>query len=460
MSTLALSLTGSPSATAKEFATARWPLMGTAIIFGIAFFLAGHDLNVSLAEAYTQNAEEMEMAAAGGNSARRVALLLAAGWGATLLVASNQPVRLDPLLAGSLALLFALVGVSFVWADDPGMCLRRLFALVCCLVAALGAARSLSFAQLAWLAILVLGGWAAVGLLAELRLGTFRPWAGDYRFAGTVHPNTQGPGLAAMLLAAVALARRGGRFASCLWLVAGATFALLLLTKSRTTAAGVVVSLLAVGTLQMALKTRFLAAAAATWLAITALWLVDVCGFDPRSDFRDAALLGRAEESETLSGRAFIWPEVLDYASQRPILGYGYEAFWTPARIEVISADLGWGLREAHNAYLEILLWLGVIGLAALLLVAIAALVASIRSYRASGDPAHTLTCGLLVFAAINAGFESGMIVINFVPLLLGCCVLRLAFFRSAEPVADAASIRGSVANVLTDAGSVGHIKG
>jgi O-antigen ligase len=430
MSSLALNLAHQSSAARCDSATARWQLIGTAIVFGIAFFLAGHDLNVSLAEAYTQNAEEMEMAAAGGNTLRRAALLLAAGWGAILLARGKQTLRLDPLLAGSLALLFALVGVSFVWADDPGMCLRRLFAFVCCLVAALGAARSLSLAQLAWLAILVVGGWAIIGILAEVRLGTFRPWASDYRFAGTVHPNTQGPGLAAMLLAAVALARRGGRFSGCLWLVAGATFALLLLTKSRTTAAGVVVSLLAAGTLQTSLKMRLLAAVGAAWLAIAALWLVDVCGFDPRSDFRDAALLGRAEESETLSGRAFIWPEVLDYASQRPILGYGYEAFWTPARIEVISANLGWGLREAHNAYLEILLWLGVVGLAALLLVVVAALVASIRTYRATGDPAHTLTFGLLVFALINAGFESGIVVINFVPLLLGCCLLKLAVFQ------------------------------
>jgi exopolysaccharide production protein ExoQ len=313
------------------------------------------------------------------------------------------------------------------------MCLRRLFALVCCLVAAVGAARALSLSQLAWLAIFVIGGWAVVGIFSELRLGTFRPWAGDYRFAGTVHPNTQGPGLATMLLAATALARRGGRLSSCMWLVAGVAFALLLLTKSRTTTAGVVVSLLTVGTLQMALKTRFIAAAATTWLAIAALWLVYVFGFDPQADFRDAALLGRAEESETLSGRAFIWPEVLFYASQRPILGYGYEAFWTPARIDAISANLGWGLREAHNAYLEILLWLGIPGLAALLVVAIAGLIASLGSYRATGDPAHTLTFGLLVFAAINAGFESGMVVINFVPFLLGCCLLRLAVFGEQE---------------------------
>jgi O-antigen ligase len=169
------------------------------------------------------------------------------------------------------------------------------------------------------------------------------------------------------------------------------------------------------------------------WLAASGLLLLWVCGLDPLTDFRDALLLGRAEESDTLSGRAFIWPEVMYFVNQRLLLGYGYESFWTAARIETISGALGWGLREAHNSYLELLLWLGVTGLMLMTAVMAASLAAAIRGYRATRDPAYTLPLGMTFFGLINGGLESGMVVINLVPFLLACCLVRLALFRDTK---------------------------
>ena len=39
----------------------------------------------------------------------------------------------------------------------------------------------------------------------------------------------------------------------------------------------------------------------------------------------------------------------------------------------------------------------------------------------------------LFVFAFINAGFESGIMAISAMPFVVGCCLLRLAFFRDRE---------------------------
>jgi exopolysaccharide production protein ExoQ len=350
-----------------------------------------------------------------------------------LLVTSRQPLRIDPVLAGSIGLLLGLSVVSFAWADDPGMCLRRLLILACCAIAAAGIARTLDLKQISWLAVLTLGGLAIVGVLAELRLGTFRPWASGYRFAGTVHPNTQGPALATLCLAAFGLACGGGRRQVLLWVICAIAFVLLLLTKSRTTVAAIVLSLAAVHLVQTPLRTKCIAAFAAVWLASVGLFGLWMCGLDPLTDFRDALLLGRAEESDTLSGRAFIWPEVMYFASQRLWLGYGYESFWTPARIETISLELGWGLREAHNGYLEMLLWLGVAGLVLTLLVVAMGLAAAIRRFHSSRDSSYALPIGLLVFGLINSGLESGMVVISLVPFLLGCCLLNLALFRDGN---------------------------
>src|SRR5947208_12420360 len=95
-----------PANCSSNLATPRWLLLGTGLIVALAFFIAGHDLRVSLAEAYTQNAEEMEIAAAGGNALRRAAFLAVAAWGCLLLVVARTPLKIDPLLAISIGLLF------------------------------------------------------------------------------------------------------------------------------------------------------------------------------------------------------------------------------------------------------------------------------------------------------------------------------------------------------------------
>lgn len=425
-------------ALSREQPAPGWLVAVTAIVLGVGFFFTGHDLNVSQAVAYTQTAEEMELAAAGGNPLRRVAFAAIAAWSVLVLASGTRAWRVDFCLAASLSLLLALTGASFLWCDDPGMCLRRMFALVCCTIAAVAIARSFDLRQINWLAVGTLGALAAIGVLAELRLGTFRPWAGDYRFAGTVHPNTQGPALATLMLATYGLAPAAGRWKTALYALCGAAFVLLLLTKSRTTTAAILASLGAVQLVQTSLRTKVLAAVSAAWLACLGLWLVWIVGLDPLTDFRDAVLLGRAEESDTLSGRAFIWPEVLYFAQQRWLLGFGYESFWTPGHIETISTNLGWGLREAHNAYLEMLLSLGLIGLLALLAMVGCALVASVRGFRSTRDPVYTLPLGLTVFGLINGCLESGMVVVNLVPFLLACCYFQLAFFNTRTPTRPA----------------------
>jgi exopolysaccharide production protein ExoQ len=359
--------------------------------------------------------------------------LAIAACGLVLAATARERLQINLPLTAAIGLLLGWATISFVWADDPGICLRRLIVLVCCTVGALGIARQLSMRELSLLTIIVLGSLAVVGIFAELRLGTFRPWAGDYRFAGTVHPNTQGPALAAVCLAALGLflERSRGRF----WY--GAIFLgamiLLLLTKSRSSTAGVLLAIAAVFAVQTTLRLKLAVGLVGFWGACLGAWLVLAAGIDPLTEFADAILLGRAAESDTLSGRAFIWPEVASFIAQRPILGYGYEAFWTPARIETISESLGWGLREAHNAYLETLLWLGLVGLVLTLATVGLGLAASIRSYRQLRDPTFALPLGMLVFGLINAGLESGIVAIELVTLILGCCLLRMALFNNRQ---------------------------
>jgi exopolysaccharide production protein ExoQ len=78
-------------------------------------------------------------------------------------------------------------------------------------------------------------------------------------------------------------------------------------------------------------------------------------------------LLGR---DATLSGRTDIWSQVVRFIRQRPLFGYGYDAFWrgmTGPSLQ-IDAAVHFIVEHAHNGLLEICLELGVAGLALFLI--------------------------------------------------------------------------------------------
>jgi O-antigen ligase len=73
----------------------------------------------------------------------------------------------------------------------------------------------------------------------------------------------------------------------------------------------------------------------------------------------------------TLTGRTSIWSAVLDSIVKRPLLGYGYQAFWLGLEGESYRVILAvsWMLAQAQNGFLDIMLENGVAGLAIVLLV-------------------------------------------------------------------------------------------
>jgi O-antigen ligase len=80
------------------------------------------------------------------------------------------------------------------------------------------------------------------------------------------------------------------------------------------------------------------------------------------------ALLGK---DMTLTGRTEIWRAVLDSIARRPLLGYGYQAFWLGLEGESYRVILAvsWVLAQAQNGFLDVMLEMGLAGLAIVLLV-------------------------------------------------------------------------------------------
>jgi O-antigen ligase len=106
-----------------------------------------------------------------------------------------------------------------------------------------------------------------------------------------------------------------------------------------------------------------------------------------------SALLGR---DATLTGRTDIWAVLLESAKKRPMLGYGFSGFWTGLEGESGSlyAQVQWFFTYAHSGLLEIVLQLGLVGLAAVLF----------TLGQATRNAMHAVRCGAGVGAEWLAG--------------------------------------------------------
>ncbi len=95
------------------------------------------------------------------------------------------------------------------------------------------------------------------------------------------------------------------------------------------------------------------------------LCIVVVCSLIGWGNLK-SSLFNITGRDESLSGRDEVWKIVLNEGFKRPIFGSGYGAFWTEGKGRELVHT--WNPRQSHNAYLDLWLDLGVVGLAALLM--------------------------------------------------------------------------------------------
>ena len=68
----------------------------------------------------------------------------------------------------------------------------------------------------------------------------------------------------------------------------------------------------------------------------------------------------------TFTGRTYIWEVLIDLIGQRPVLGYGYGAFWGEysAPANMVRTITEWPVPTAHNGIIEVALAIGWLGVA------------------------------------------------------------------------------------------------
>lgn len=166
-----------------------------------------------------------------------------------------------------------------------------------------------------------------------------------------------------------------------------------------------VLGLIAAATLWRAAPGRiFLVGAAALMLAALTFVLPSATPEDV------ASLIGR---DVTLTGRTEIWDMALDAAARRPVVGYGYGAFWHPEGAEEsarIAARLNWPVPNAHNGLLDVTLELGLVGLAVGIALVVALLARGVGDARAGRRHSAAIRLSIGVLFVISNVAESSFL--------------------------------------------------
>ncbi|CAN5614822.1 hypothetical protein BH10PSE14_BH10PSE14_31490 [soil metagenome] len=311
----------------------------------------------------------------------------------------------------SIALLLAYCLISVLWALDPAISLRRLILAAVVIwvifrcVGDLGYARTLLIAEYALIALLLVN--YLLVFLTDYGVHPAVPGeessiVGNWR--GILpHKNIAGATCAFTVLFMLFDATRIPKYLRALTIVAALVF--LYFTQSKTSEA-VLVAAIAAGLLIRPYHAsyRTFAAVGALIMAIIAVQLLSVYSEALRTIINDPT---------ALTGRASIWPLLLDYAGDHLWTGAGFGSFWQIGEASPIWAlTHGWVAQYAshgHNGYLDLLVTIGLPGLVlaviALLVWPLARLLLSLSITRGQ----RSLLLALFVFCACHNLTESSL---------------------------------------------------
>ncbi|NQE63138.1 Holdfast synthesis protein HfsC [Caulobacter sp. RHG1] len=327
-----------------------------------------------------------------------------------------------------LIILMGVVVASITWSIDPGVSIRRGFAVGCTTMSGLALAARFSWLDMtriiaAVFALLIVACYViciavpSIGVMTELFPGA---WRGLW-----MEKNSLG-GLMALGACALWAAALMDRDRSKLWLIfGGLAVGLVLLSQSKTSLASLMLGLMALGFVWICQRGPALGAAA-TWAGVTGVMLL-VLFLLLASD----VFLGILGKDATLTGRTQIWEAAMRQIEQRPWEGYGYAAVWDDKSgrgpLAWIVHDAKFTPQHAHNSWIEQWIGIGLFGLAAWGLFYLQAMaLALIAVFRERG--ALLAFPFLIVFSLVSLTESIAVIYNDFRWLVFVALAAKLAF--------------------------------
>jgi O-antigen ligase len=345
----------------------------------------------------------------------------------------SVPVTAALVLAGAVSGWLLL---STLWSTDPGTTLREALQIASALLVGMAGCLALGrrwFAGALWVAVHVGLAWSFIAIQTE-RAGT-QDARGDW--AG-IFFNRNSLGLTAalgILLGVVILI--DGRAARSRPLAVDGVVAVVLLIDARlllgsaartpwvAVAAAGAGAVGVLGAHRLVREGRSATAVAAIGGAVLAAlgglaWLT-------RHQWLDD--LGRSSD---LTGRAEVWDVAVDTWRQRPILGHGYLARWSdPSFVAEVEAASGHLLTSAHNAFVEVLLGAGAIGLILFVGFIAALWMSSVTDALERPTVVATATVAVLVFVVVENLTETLFVGNQLAVALLGAIAVAAGSSRS-----------------------------
>jgi O-antigen ligase len=429
----AISVPSAVGIQAQPVARRGWPWVTTLLIL-IGFLLAVHDPYASQKwEEDAQNdVKQLVQEEESGRLERQVGMLLLGAVGVGLLIRRTEnPWRVNPLVLFPLAMLILWAMMSAAWSPDPAISFKRVVALLCGVALALGLVRQFEMERLAEMGVVHGLTVTIIGIGVELVLWHAPSGREVYRFAGTVHPNHAGATLAMLLLCCMYLGwvKADRRFI----FVAIFAIATLLLTRSRTAIAAVIVgAVIFVGLVwRPKQKVALLLGGISIVSIIVAL---DVAG--AFSNLGQTILLDRNNaDPTTLTGRTAIWEFAFDKIrddTTRLLTGFGYGGFWTKDMVAELDSRAHFKLAEGHNAFLDLLLQGGTVGLFLYLWGLSASAISLFWQARIYKSVAAAFGLAILGFALTHHVAESGLLDATF-PSLMVWTTMGIAACRTTR---------------------------
>ena len=357
-------------------------------LFIVFFFAKPYDWFSSIQDlSVASDAVEMAKIVEQGNIKRQIAFCMLALFGVlSLMMTGLKGLRVNGILGWILILFLGWAICSIYWADNPIIALRRVTIILCISLGAFAISIQFSTREIVTFAFVTCSLTLLSGIVSEIILKSFKPFIIEYRFAGVLPWNSMGRHCAVLFLSAQLFAQKkgGGRWIFRIVQMVGLTF--LILTKSRMEFFG---AILASFIFWYLITPRFRFAAVISFLfflfSIFSLLLL-LFFFDPIAHYwKSIAFLGRDTDAlETLTGRIPLWIECIKYIAERPFLGYGYNAFWTPSHLYSIADAIGGVPGHAHSSLLEMALSVGIIGTCTFVLIVALVLVRLFKLFKRS----------------------------------------------------------------------------
>jgi exopolysaccharide production protein ExoQ len=359
-----------------------------------------------------------------------VVAMVSLGWGP-----KTQRLRMQGLVAWLPVAFVVWASISAMWSDEIPLTLKRLVSFLILCVIAVAIAKTFTLRQIILWTFFTMAVYLVIAVIAEMAAGIFHPFSYGYRFSGIQHPNGEGVQCGLLALSGLVAGNTETKHRRLYRGFALLGFIFLVLSASRT---ALIATLLAAAVYTITIsswKTKIMLVPVFVTLVSFLLFLF---GAGLSSGLQRAVTMGRvdvADSPDSISGRTVIWKDVGPYIAKRPIAGYGYQSFWTTARLTAISEEEQWEVPDSHSAYVDCLLTLGFVGLALFALSLLSGLGQVFVSYRITRNSYYAFLGAVLVFCMVNGFLESALNEGGTLTLLFLIALARLAFVPPAATV-------------------------